>query len=161
MLLTDVLYQLEQLVDTLSGLCGDEHERRVGHEREIHLQLLAAIVHGAVGLVLDGVPFVDGDNARLALVVGVARNFAVLLGESHGGVYDDNADVRAVHCHQCAQHAEMLDVLGDLCLAAHSGGVDEYELVVAAAYLGVNGVTGSSGNVGNDGAFLAGYLVDE
>ena len=161
MLLVYELYQLEQLVYALTGLCGDEHERRVGHEREVYLQLLAEIVHSAVGLVLDCVPLVYGDYARLALVVGVACDLAVLLGEAYRRVDDDNAHVGAVDCHEGAQNAEMLDILDDLSLAAHSGGVDEDELILAALYLGVYRVAGGSGNVGDDGAFLAGYLVDE
>ena len=161
MLLVYELYQLEQLVYALTGLCGNEHERRVGHEREIYLQLLAEVVHSAVGFVLDCVPLVYGDYARLALVVGVACDLAVLLGEAYRRVNDDNAHVGAVDCHEGAQNAEMLDVLDDLSLAAHSGGVDEDELILAALYLGVYRVAGGSGNVGDDGALLAGYLVDE
>lgn len=71
----------KQLIDTLAGLGADEDDGGIGHEAEVLLQLFAHGVH-RVAVLLDSVPLVDGDDAGLTLLVGIARDLGVLLGKA-------------------------------------------------------------------------------
>ena len=65
----------------LTGLGADEHDGRIGHEAEILFQLFAHGIHG-VAVLLDSIPLVDGNDAGLALLVGVTGDLGVLLGKA-------------------------------------------------------------------------------
>ena len=85
-LLVHLFNQLVQVVDPLTGLGRDEQHRRIRHKAEVDVQLLFHLLHGLIGLFLQRIPLVDGDDARLALLMGIACNLGILLAEALGPV---------------------------------------------------------------------------
>ena len=152
--------QLEKAVEPLAGLCGDEDDRRIGHEGEILLELRAVFLHRLVVL-FDGVPLIDRDDAALARLVRDAGDLRILLGEADRRVDQDHADVGAVDRHLGAQIAVVLDGVLHLALAAQAGRIDERERAEPVLDRRIHGVARRARDVGDDAAVLAGNAVDE
>ena len=87
--------QLQHASDALAGLGADRDDRREVEERRLVPDPLDVLVEGPVGLVLDEVPLVDGDDEALALLDDVARDVGVLGGQPLDGVDDEDGDVGA------------------------------------------------------------------
>ena len=66
-MLVYIFYKLEKAVYSLSRLCGDKNYRRIGHKGKVLHKALSCAVH-RFAVLIDRVPFVNGDNAGLALL---------------------------------------------------------------------------------------------
>ena len=159
-LLVDLVDEREQLVHALTGLRRDEQHGRVGHIRQALTHAERILLHGGAVL-LDEIPFVDDDDARLACVMRLAGNLGVLLGDALGRVDHDDADVRTLDREQRAHDRELLDFLVHLALLADAGGVDKGELAARIVHVGVYAVARRAGNVRNDNTLLAQHTVEQ
>ena len=148
-LLVHILDQLKQAVNALAGFGADEDDGGIAHKAEIVHQLFAHRVHGLVVL-FHGVPLVHGNDAGLALLMGVTGHLGVLLGEAHGGVDHDHAHTAALHGGQAAQNAVALHALFHLAALAQAGGVGKHKAAVLVVHLAVNGIPGGAGLIGHD-----------
>ena len=94
-LLIDLMDEREQLVHALTGLRRDEQHGRIRHIGQALTHAERILLHGGAVL-LDEIPLVDDDDARLACVMRLAGNLGVLLGDALGRVDHDDADVRTL-----------------------------------------------------------------
>ena len=69
----NVVDELEEPRHALAGRRRDEEDGRVGHIAQIAADVLAHFIHG-LAVLLDCIPFIYGDNTRLAEVVGNSGN---------------------------------------------------------------------------------------
>ena len=105
--------------------------------------------------------FVDDDDARLALIVGITGHLAVLLGKTDGGIHKDQRHTAALHSGQCAHYHITLQTVGDVAALAQTGGIGKDELAVSVVHRGVNGITGGARLVCHDHAVLAQNAVGQ
>ena len=110
---------------------------------------------------LHRVPFVDGNDARLALLVGEARHLRILLGKALCGVDHDDTHLGALHGRQTAQHAVPLHAVLHFAAFAQAGSVDKRKFAVPVVHITVHRVPGGARLVGDDHAFLAQDMVDQ
>ena len=103
-----------------------------------------------MGILINQIPLVDGDNACLAVVVRIAGNLGVLLGYALLGVYHNENHVTPVNCRKGADNAVTLDVLVNFATLSHSGGVYKDILLTVVLIRRIDGVTGCAGNVADD-----------
>ena len=88
-------------------------------------------------------------------------NFGVLLGDPVVGVDQNQADVGTLDGADGAHIGILFNLIVDFALAPHSGGVDQ---AIAAGFIfiiGVNGVPGGAGDVGDNDPLLAQNLVEQ
>ena len=93
--------------------------------------------------------------------MGQARHLGVLLGDAFGGVDQDQAHVAALNGQGGPENGILLDVLLHLGLAADAGGVNEDEPALIVFKVGVDGVSGGAGHVGDDDPLLPQDLVHQ
>ena len=84
-LVVDIVDKLEQAVDALSGLGGNEHNWRIGHIRKSRVHILAELVHG-LGVFFYQIPLIDDNDAGFAAFVRNAGNAFILGGHALGRV---------------------------------------------------------------------------
>ena len=159
-LLVDLMDEREQLVHALTGLRRDEQHGRIRHIGQTLAHAERILLHGGAVL-LDQIPFVDDDDARLAGIVRLTGDLGVLLGDALCRVDHDDADVRTLDREQRTHDRELLDLLVHLALFADAGGVDEGKLAVRVVYVSVYAVARRAGNVRDDDALLAQHAVEQ
>ena len=144
-----VMHHVDHLVElyqALAGLGGYKDELRVGQKGQDLADLVRKFPDGVVVL-FDQVPLVDGDDDRLAPVMGDARNLGVLFGHALGGVDDQDRDVRPLHRAHAAGDHVVLQVLLDLVPAPDAGRVDKDIFLSVVGDPGVDRIPGRSGYV--------------
>ncbi len=87
-----------------------------------------------------------------AALDGQAHDFLILLGDTHGGVDDEQRHVGAVDGAQAANHGVVLDVLVHGAFLANARGVDHAVVLAVTLDDGVDGIARGAGDVGYDGA---------
>ena len=115
----DIVYALVDVIYALTGLCGDEKNRGVGHIGKMLTYLASEIIDCRIVL-FDRIPLVDDDYACFARVVRDSCDFFVLLGDTDRCVYHDKANVGSLDRHVCAENAVFFDVVVYLGLTADS-----------------------------------------
>ena len=95
-LLIYLMDEREQLVHALTGLRGNEQHRCIRHVCQTLTDTQRVLLHGGAVL-LDQIPLVYHDDARLACIMCLAGNLCVLLGNAFGRVNHDNAYIGALY----------------------------------------------------------------
>ena len=144
---------VQDLQDALLVDHGGEHDRNVVERGQTGLQGLGVVAHG-VGLLLEEVPLVHHDNAALAVLLDDVEDVHVLRLHPEGGVDHEDAHVGMLDGAHRPEDGIEFQVLGDLGLAAHAGGVHQDELVAELVVIGGDGVAGGPGDGGDDVALL-------
>ena len=139
---------------------GEEHNRRIRHEGEIHLQLFAVLLHRLV-ILGHGIPFVDRNDTALARLVRQARHLGILIRKANRRVDHDHTDVGSLDSHLSPQDTVTFDGILHLVLSPQTSGVDEGEFSEAVFNRRVNRIARGSRDIGNNAAFLSGNPVDK
>ena len=159
-LLVHVLDELEQARHTLTGHSRNKDNGGIGHVGQVLSDLCPHLIHGLVVL-LDGVPLVDHDDAGLAGIVGHTGHLGVLFGHTLVGVDHDETDVGTLNGHGSTKDRELFDLIVDLGLLTHTGGVNEDELTIFVLKVAVHRITGGTCHVGDNDTLLPQDPVDE
>ena len=149
-----LFHEREQLVHPLPGLGRDIDLRRIGHKRQIDLDVLFVFLDG-IGVLFHCVPLVDDDDGGLALLVHIPRDFDILLGNALFGVDERQHNIRPAHCREGSDHAIPFDrVALNLSLFAHARRVRQDVLLPVAIKRRVNRVARRPRDVAHNAALL-------
>lgn len=91
MVLDNHVNRLKKLRQTLTGLRRDKEQFRIRHIRKLLTHILGELLHCLV-ILLDCIPFIDGDNHTLAALMGDTCDLRILIGNSLRCINDE-------HCH--------------------------------------------------------------
>jgi hypothetical protein len=133
-------------------------QRCKGHEIELQpelpLDLLALIL-------LDAVPFVDGDDQRAPALQRDAQYACILLGDRVVGVQHHDHHVRLIDRLQRLGDTGALDDILHLRAAAHAGRIDQHEGAAIALERHQNAVTRGARFCAGDHPLIPDQAVDE
>ena len=82
-------------------------------------------------------------------------NFGILLGDAFVGIDEDQAHICPVDGADGAHIGVFLNGIVHLALPAHTGGVDEAVFAGFVFIVGVDGIPGGSGHIGNNDPLFA------
>ena len=91
--------------------------------------------------------------------MGKSRYSRVLLSYTYRSIDKDDADCRMVDGRQCPYHGILLDDILDAALLPHTCRIYDSELAVFVIDLGVDGISGRTGDIGYDGSVIACHPV--
>ena len=123
------------IVYSLMILYRYEHARRIGHKRKFSFYFALEISH-CVGFFCDKVPFVYHNDYSLACLVGNARYFFVLLGNSLCRIYHKECNIASLDSRNGSDYRISFDVLCNLAFSSDSASL-------AASYSAGEGWGGS------------------
>ena len=92
--------------------------------------------------------------------MGDAGNLCVLLRHTLSCINDQNNHIRTFHGRYGTNDTVAFQILFDLAFTAQSGGINKDILRFVVYDLGIDRITGSTRNVGNDHAVLAQQLIN-
>ena len=140
--------------DLLDAAAGEGRDAQVlgpgSHDAQSALDGLHAGL--ALAVVVEQVPLVEQHHDGAAALDGESHDLLVLLGNTHGGVDDEQCHVSSVDGAQAADHGVVLDVFVHGALLANARGVDHAVVLAVALDDGIDGVARRAGNVGHDRA---------
>ena len=116
------------------------------------------LVNGLI-IFLDGIPFIHRNDHAFTLLMGNSGDLGILLGNALGSVDHHYHKVCPLYCGYGTNHAEALNLFLHLGLAAKSCSVDKNIFLAVPGHLGINRITGGSGNVGYDHAVLSKEVI--
>src|SRR6266550_1465157 len=142
----DVDGHLQHPPDSLAGLRTDGDERGEIEERHLVVDPVDVLVERPIALVLDEVPFVDGDHEALALLDDIAGDMGVLSGEALDRVDDENGHIGPPDRPHRAERREALRgrSTGDLAAPLDTRRIDQNDLAATPREARVDRVTGGS-----------------
>ena len=111
-------------------------------------------------VLLDQVPFIDGNDHTFAALVSDTCDLRILLGDAFLRVDDEHGHITALHRGDGTDDTVSFQLFLYLALSAQTRRVDEHILLSVSRHGRVNGVSGCSGNWGDDHSVLAQQLVN-
>ena len=145
---------VEDVHDALFLEDGREDDRHVVERGDPGLQAFGILLHG-MGVLLDGIPLVDDDDAGLLVFLDQVEDRHVLGFHAVLGVDHQDADVAVLDRADGAHDGVEFQILADAVLPAHAGGVDQHEFMAELVVVRRDGVAGRAGDRGHDVALLA------
>ena len=159
--LVNLLGSLQYTEDTLLGQCRSKDDREI-HEwsHTVADGILEGIDHLLV-LLLYQVPLVDYHHQTLVVLLDQLEDVHILGLDTTGGIQHQDADITVLDGTDGAHHGIEFQVLAHLVLSADTGSIYQVEVEAELIVTGIDTVTGSTGNLGNDVSILTDEGIDD
>ena len=154
------LNQLQHTVNSLPCHGRNKHLRRIFHIFQFHGNILEIFIHGLFVLI-NGIPFIDGNNCRLSSFVGNACNLGILICNAFVGINQKNRNITAFHCRNRTDNAEAFDFLLDFAFAAHPCRINEDILLSVNFNRRIDCISCRACNIADNQSVLTENLIDE
>ena len=160
MILCHGINEIVELWQTLSGQCRNEGNLGIRHKGKNVSHLIGIFVYRLI-ILLHGIPFVYGDNDRLAAFMCDSGDLRILLGHTLDRINNQNHNIRTLYRTYGTYNHVTLEFFLNFILAAKSCRINQDIFFSIVLYKGIHCISCCSGNIGYDQTVLADQAVNQ
>ncbi|MOA09494.1 hypothetical protein D3C78_1293270 [compost metagenome] len=160
MLISDMLNDWKQLVQTLFRLRRKKYNRSISHEQKMIAYFLFKLMHRFV-ILFNNIPFVHDKNSCLASFIRITCYVLILLYDAFLPINQNKYNIRTLNRFHSAHNAVFFDIFVYLAAFPHTGCINQNVLLTIFFKRSINRIPGRSSDITYNNAFLSQYCIDQ